>query len=104
MRTPSNATRIKGAKHALKCYLEVNHRDIDELKTDIIDLVTDLFHLCTSEGIDYANVVYSAREHCLSEFRERVSKARSHGRRIKGDSNWMDAVRAQHLHDRKLPD
>jgi hypothetical protein len=98
----NNQTRTKNARATLREYLRITKREPDTLKTDIIDLVTDLCHLANRHDIDYASIVFCAREHFLAEHTQREANARQHGRSIKNPP--LDYVRAQHEYDKHLPD
>lgn len=67
MTSKHNKTRIRNARQALTHYLQEKGVTPDTVKTDITDLVTDLFHLADYHGIDCERVVFNAREHFRAE-------------------------------------
>ena len=64
---------IDAAKHALSAYNEA--RDFnDELKTEIIDLVTDLLHYARKEGLDAGVILFHAENHFAVETEEELDE------------------------------
>lgn len=63
----ANHVRTAQARAALKQYIKVSKRTPDTMKTDIIDLMTDLLHLCHAEDVDWGNVYYLAEQNFLAE-------------------------------------
>lgn len=58
-----NEIRINRAFSALEAYSEED----DDLASNIIDLLTDLMHLCRQQGIEFQGCLLSAEIHFESE-------------------------------------
>ena len=79
----ANHVRTAQARAALKQYIKVAKRSPDTMKTDVIDLMTDLLHLCHAEDVEWGNIYYLAEQNFLAETNQREAAAHKHGRSIK---------------------
>lgn len=64
---------IDAAKHALSAYNEARDEN-DVLKTEIIDLITDLLHYARKEGLDTEEILFIADRHYLIETDEELDE------------------------------
>lgn len=72
MSTPTNADRASRARSALQAYIlardgDLKNDKIAEHAANVIDMVTDLQHLCAEDGVDFDSVVLSAVNHFKAE-------------------------------------
>jgi hypothetical protein len=80
----TNKERTARAQHALEAYLDTKGENLNwiEEEAPIVDLVTDLLHLASTNEFDIETITRRAEIHFHAEH-EAELKARQHGRRIK---------------------
>ncbi len=70
MKLPTNRERASQASHALDEYAEHTGNEDEDRKTVIIDLLSDLMHLCEIEDIDFDSCLWHANDHYTTESNE----------------------------------
>ena len=63
----SNDERVEAAHVALVAFINHMHINQEETRDQVVDLITNLFHLCDSESITVEAVVNQARTHYVAE-------------------------------------
>jgi len=66
----SNKKRAKRARKAIVNYSTGYGPPSNELETDIVDMMTDLRHLCDADGLSYAELDRRACGHYCAEVQD----------------------------------